>query len=309
MKIALFVTAAPHSENAWHALQFCKAALARGHTVPRVFFYGDGAGHGNALLLPPQDEAHVTRDWSRLAAEHAIELVVCVARIDKIGAYRRQMLDVAEKTGGRFLKMAKDYYGKLVPFVYAKGPLSFFAPFKWLIFTLAGFFRPVPREPLGKNHLQLWAAKSTALGCENLMLAFAAYGVITFLNRDFINLMAFCFTLVGACAAFLWYNAHPAQVFMGDVGALAVGAALGTVAVIVRQEIVLLIMGGVFVMETASVILQVASFKLTGKRIFRMAPIHHHFELKGWPEPRVIVRFWIISVVLVLIGLATLKVR
>jgi len=108
---------------------------------------------------------------------------------------------------------------------------------------------------------------------------------------------------------FLWFNAYPAMVFMGDVGALAVGAALGTVAVIVRQEIVLLIMGGVFVMETASVMLQVASFKLTGKRIFRMAPIHHHFELKGWPEPRVIVRFWIISVVLVLIGLATLKVR
>jgi len=96
---------------------------------------------------------------------------------------------------------------------------------------------------------------------------------------------------------------------MGDVGALAIGAALGTLAVIVRQEIVLLVMGGVFVMETASVMLQVASYKLTGKRLFRMAPIHHHFELKGWPESRVIVRFWIISVVLVLIGLATLKVR
>ena len=123
------------------------------------------------------------------------------------------------------------------------------------------------------------------------------------------ELCIFCGALAGAGLGFLWFNAYPAQVFMGDVGALAVGAALGCVAVIVRQEIVLLIMGGVFVMETASVILQVASFKLTGKRIFRMAPIHHHFELKGWPEPRVIVRFWIISVVLVLIGLATLKVR
>jgi phospho-N-acetylmuramoyl-pentapeptide-transferase len=123
------------------------------------------------------------------------------------------------------------------------------------------------------------------------------------------ELCIFCGALAGAGLGFLWFNAYPAQVFMGDVGALAVGAALGTVAVIVRQEIVLLIMGGVFVMETASVILQVASYKLTGKRIFRMAPIHHHFELKGWPEPRVIVRFWIISVVLVLIGLATLKVR
>jgi phospho-N-acetylmuramoyl-pentapeptide-transferase len=123
------------------------------------------------------------------------------------------------------------------------------------------------------------------------------------------ELAIYCGALAGAGLGFLWFNAYPAQVFMGDVGALAIGAALGTLAVIVRQEIVLLIMGGVFVMETVSVMLQVASFKLTGKRIFRMAPIHHHFELKGWPESRVIVRFWIISVVLVLIGLATLKVR
>jgi phospho-N-acetylmuramoyl-pentapeptide-transferase len=115
--------------------------------------------------------------------------------------------------------------------------------------------------------------------------------------------------IVGAGLGFLWFNTYPAQVFMGDVGALALGAALGVISVLVRQELVLFIMGGVFVMETASVILQVASFKLTGRRIFRMAPLHHHFELKGWPEPRVIVRFWIITVVLVLTGLATLKVR
>jgi len=123
------------------------------------------------------------------------------------------------------------------------------------------------------------------------------------------ELAVFCGALVGAGLGFLWFNAYPAQVFMGDVGALALGAALGTVAVIVRQELVLLIMGGVFVMETVSVILQVASFKLTGKRLFRMAPLHHHFELKGWPEPRVIVRFWIITVILVLVGLSTLKIR
>jgi phospho-N-acetylmuramoyl-pentapeptide-transferase len=123
------------------------------------------------------------------------------------------------------------------------------------------------------------------------------------------ELSIYCGALSGAGLGFLWFNTYPAQVFMGDVGALAIGAALAAIAVIVRQEIVLLVMGGVFVMETASVMMQVASFKLTGKRIFRMAPIHHHFELKGWPEPRVIVRFWIISVVLVLIGLATLKVR
>lgn len=118
-----------------------------------------------------------------------------------------------------------------------------------------------------------------------------------------------CASLVGAGLGFLWFNTYPAQVFMGDVGALALGAALGVIAVVVRQELVLVIMGGVFVMETVSVILQVASFKLTGRRIFRMAPLHHHFELKGWPEPRVIVRFWIITVILVLIGLATLKIR
>jgi len=123
------------------------------------------------------------------------------------------------------------------------------------------------------------------------------------------ELAVFCATIAGAGLGFLWFNTYPAQVFMGDVGALALGAALGVVAVIVRQEIVLFIMGGIFVMETVSVILQVGSYKLTGRRIFRMAPLHHHYELKGWPEPRVIVRFWIITVVLVLVGLATLKVR
>jgi len=123
------------------------------------------------------------------------------------------------------------------------------------------------------------------------------------------ELIIFCGAIVGAGLGFLWFNTYPAQVFMGDVGALALGAALGIIAVLVRQELILFVMGGVFVMETLSVVLQVASFKLTGKRIFRMAPLHHHFELKGWPEPRVIVRFWIITVILVLVGLAMLKVR
>jgi phospho-N-acetylmuramoyl-pentapeptide-transferase len=123
------------------------------------------------------------------------------------------------------------------------------------------------------------------------------------------EIVVFSGALVGAGLGFLWFNTYPAQVFMGDVGALALGAALGTIAVIVRQELVLFLMGGVFVLETVSVIMQVASFKLTGKRIFKMAPIHHHFELKGWPEPRVIVRFWIITFILVLCGLATLKLR
>jgi len=123
------------------------------------------------------------------------------------------------------------------------------------------------------------------------------------------EMAVFCGAIAGAGLAFLWFNAYPAEVFMGDVGALALGAALGTVAVIVRQELVLFIMGGVFVVEAVSVMIQVASFKLTGKRVFRMAPLHHHYELKGWKETQVVVRFWIITMLLVLLGLATLKLR
>jgi len=137
---------------------------------------------------------------------------------------------------------------------------------------------------------------------------FAVYLGIPYI-RDAAEVVVFCGALVGAGLGFLWFNAYPAMVFMGDVGALALGAALGIVAILVRQELVFLLMAGVFVMETVSVILQVASYKLTGRRIFHMAPLHHHFELKGWPEPRVIVRFWIITVILVLVGLATLKIR
>jgi phospho-N-acetylmuramoyl-pentapeptide-transferase len=150
--------------------------------------------------------------------------------------------------------------------------------------------------------------------------AFALFAYVTghvnfsaYLNIPHIaltsELVIVCTAIVGSGLGFLWFNTYPAQVFMGDVGSLALGAALGVIAVLVRQELVLFIMGGVFVMETVSVILQVGSYKMRGQRIFRMAPIHHHYELKGWPEPRVIVRFWIISLILVLIGLATLKLR
>ena len=137
---------------------------------------------------------------------------------------------------------------------------------------------------------------------------FADYLNIAYLSGTG-ELVVFCGAIAGAGLGFLWFNTYPAMIFMGDVGALALGAALGVVAVITRHEIVLFIMGGIFVLETLSVIIQVSSFKLTGRRVFRMAPIHHHFELKGWPEPRVIVRFWIITVMLVLFGLATLKLR
>lgn len=151
----------------------------------------------------------------------------------------------------------------------------------------------------------------------------AAFGIIAYLtgNANFSSylfipfipqaseVLVICTAIVGAGLGFLWFNTYPAQVFMGDVGSLSLGALLGTIAVLVRQEILLVIMGGVFVVETLSVILQVGSYKLRQQRIFRMAPIHHHYELKGWPEPRVIVRFWIITLVLVLVGLVTLKLR
>ena len=123
------------------------------------------------------------------------------------------------------------------------------------------------------------------------------------------ELSVLCGAMVGAGLGFLWFNSYPAQVFMGDVGSLALGGALGTIAVITKQEIVLVIVGGIFVLEALSVIFQVTSFRLYGKRIFRMAPIHHHFELKGWPEPKIIVRFWIISIILALVALSTLKLR
>lgn len=123
------------------------------------------------------------------------------------------------------------------------------------------------------------------------------------------EMLVVCAAIAGSGLGFLWYNTYPAQLFMGDVGSLGLGALLGCIAITVRQEIILIVMGGIFVAETVSVILQVASFKLTGKRIFRMAPLHHHFELKGWPEPKVIVRFWIVTMVLVLIGLSSLKLR
>ena len=135
----------------------------------------------------------------------------------------------------------------------------------------------------------------------------------TYLEIPYVDgageIFVFCAALVGAGLGFLWFNTYPAQVFMGDVGSLSIGASLGVIAVIIKQEIVLVIMGGVFVAETLSVMIQVTSFKLTGKRIFRMAPLHHHYELKGWKEPKIIVRFWIITVILVLIGLASLKIR
>ena len=165
----------------------------------------------------------------------------------------------------------------------------------------------------GLDGLAIMPTVMVAAGFAFIAWATGNYNYAEYLHIPYLSnageLVILCTAIVGAGLGFLWFNTYPAQVFMGDVGSLALGGALGTIAVLVRQEFLLVIMGGVFVMETVSVILQVGSFKLRGQRIFRMAPIHHHYELKGWPEPRVIVRFWIITLMLVLIALATLKVR
>jgi phospho-N-acetylmuramoyl-pentapeptide-transferase len=182
----------------------------------------------------------------------------------------------------------------------------------WVTFVVAGFSNAVNLTD-GLDGLAIMQAVlvGAALGVFALATGNSIYS--GYLGIPYIpgvgELLVFCAALAGAGLGFLWFNTYPAQVFMGDIGALALGAALGLVAVAVRQELVLFIMGGVFVVETVSVVIQVASFKMTGRRIFRMAPLHHHFELKGWAEPKVIVRFWIITVILVLVGLASLKIR
>jgi phospho-N-acetylmuramoyl-pentapeptide-transferase len=160
-----------------------------------------------------------------------------------------------------------------------------------------------------------------AIGCT--VIAAGALTVLTYVSSHAVfarylelqyipqvaELTIFCGAMVGACIGFLWYNAHPAEVFMGDVGSLALGGGIGTIAVVIKQEILLLFIGGVFVAEAISVILQVASFQLRGKRIFKMAPLHHHFEMKGWSESKVIIRFWIAALVMALLALSTLKLR
>jgi phospho-N-acetylmuramoyl-pentapeptide-transferase len=148
-----------------------------------------------------------------------------------------------------------------------------------------------------------------------LLLSYAAghVGIAEYLNIKYIagagQLAIFCGAMVGGGLGFLWFNTSPAELFMGDVGSLALGGALGTIAVLIRQEILLAVVGGIFVVETVSVIIQVASFKLTGKRVFLMAPIHHHFEKLGWAEQKIVVRFWIISIILALVALSSLKLR
>ncbi len=202
---------------------------------------------------------------------------------------------------------------------------KFALPFiKTLVFDLGWFIVPVAIfVVVGASNAVNLTDGLDGLAIVPSMIAAASFGLIAYLTGNLVfanylqiqhvpgtgELAVFCGALVGAGLGFLWFNAPPAMVFMGDTGSLAIGAALGTIAVITKNEVVLAIIGGVFVLETVSVIVQVGSFKLTGKRVFRMAPIHHHFEKKGWQEPTIVIRFWIIAVILAIIGLSTLKLR
>ena len=195
---------------------------------------------------------------------------------------------------------------------------------KTAIFDIGWLYIPFVAVVLvGSSHAVNLTDGLDGLAIGATMIAAATYGIFTYVAgnavvagylqvpfvRDAGEVAIFCSALVGASLGFLWFNAHPAEVFMGDVGSLAIGGAIGTVAVLSKQEIVLLLVGGLFVLEALSVIIQVASFKLTGKRVFRMAPLHHHFELAGWSEPKIIVRFWIVAILFSLLSLSTLKLR
>ncbi len=286
---------------------------------------------GGALILVAI--AISTLLWGDLSSEKVwvvLGVTMSFGLIGGIDDYKKLVGGNSKGLSAKAKYLAQTFFGFLAAyymFISAQTPIetTLIVPFmKDVMIPLGGFFIVFTYLVIvgSSNAVNLTDGLDGLAIMPTVMVA-GALGVFAYLtgHLTFANylgipyivgageLAIFCGAIVGAGLGFLWFNTYPAQVFMGDVGALALGAALGVVAVYVRQELVLVIMGGVFVMETVSVIMQVVSFKLTGKRIFRMAPIHHHFELKGWPEPRVIVRFWIITVMLVLIGLASLKVR
>ena len=286
---------------------------------------------GGALILVAI--AISTLLWSDLSSEKVWVVLVVTLSFGLIGGvddYKKLVYGNSKGLSAKvkyFWQTVVGFAAAYLIFSYAKTPVetTLIIPFaKDLLIPLGGAFVVLAYLVIvgSSNAVNLTDGLDGLAIMPTVMVA-GALGVFAYLagHSTFANylgipyvsgvgeLTIFCGALVGAGLGFLWFNTYPAMVFMGDVGALALGAALGVVAIYVRQELVLVIMGGIFVMETVSVILQVGSYKLTGKRLFRMAPIHHHFELKGWPEPRVIVRFWIITVVLVLVGLASLKVR
>jgi phospho-N-acetylmuramoyl-pentapeptide-transferase len=286
---------------------------------------------GGALIILAVTVA--TLLWADLGNRYVwITLLVLLAfgGIGWIDDYRKLVLKDPKGLAARWKYLLQSVFGLIAAFALfytadVAAATQFYVPFfKAVVIPLGGVFIIVAYLWIvgfsnavnltdGLDGLAIMPAVMVAGGLG--IFAYAA-GHVVFANYLQIpavpgagELAILCAAMAGAGLGFLWFNTYPAQVFMGDIGALAIGAALGCIAVIVRQELVLVIMGGIFVIETISVMIQVAYFKLTRKRVFLMAPIHHHFEMKGWPEPRVIVRFWIISVVLVLVALATLKVR
>ncbi len=286
---------------------------------------------GGALILVAIVLSTLLRaDWHNLYIWIVLGVTVAFGFIGWVDDYRKIVIGNSRGLPARWKYAWQSLVGlSAAVFLYyhASSPVDtqlFFPFFKDVAWNLGPFFIVLTYCVIvGSSNAVNLTDGLDGLAIMPVVMIAAALGIVTYLTgnvtfADYLlmpyiagsgELIVFCGALVGSGLGFLWFNTYPAQVFMGDIGSLALGAALGTVAVITRHEIVFFIMSGVFVMETVSVILQVASFKLTGKRIFRMAPLHHHFELKGWPEPRVIVRFWIITVMLVLFGLATLKLR
>ncbi len=271
--------------------------------------------------------------WSDLSNRFVWLCVLCITGYAAIGLYDDYKKVICDNSKGISAKM-KFSLQMVLGFLFStyiyvtatdSAELLYIIPvFKDITFDLGVFFIAFSMLVIvGSSNAVNLTDGLDGLAIMPTVLVCGALGVMAYMTgnvnyseylsipyvRDVGEITIFLAAIVGSGLGFLWFNAYPAQVFMGDIGALSLGAVLGIVAILIRQEFLLVIIGGVFVMEAASVILQVASFKLLGRRVFRMAPLHHHFELKGWQEPKIIVRFWIITVVLVLIGLASLKIR
>lgn len=285
---------------------------------------------GVLILLSVIVSAVLWSDWDSRYAWLLIVMTLGFGAIGFVDDYKKVVYKDPKGLASRWKYFWQSVLGLLAAYLmfqwaYLPAHTELLIPFaKTLVFELGPWFILMAYFVIvGTSNAVNLTDGLDGLAIMPAVLVSAALSVFAYLSghavfADYLNIpfipgagevAIFGAALVGAGLGFLWFNTYPAQVFMGDVGALAIGAALGLMAIMVRQELVLVIMGGIFVMETLSVMIQVSSFKLTGKRVFRMAPLHHHFELKGWPEPKVIVRFWIITLILVLVGLASLKVR